>query len=113
MEYDFKILFGKIAAAASKVGRPIAKHLLYLYFVLKGSQLTSAQKLWVCAAIAYIIVPNDFLPRRIFRIVGITDDALALMYVINKVRDSITPEIIQKVDMLLDQWYGYRIDLIK
>ena len=44
---------------------------------------------------------------------GITDDALALMYVINKVRDNITPEIIQKVDMLLDQWFGYRIEIIK
>lgn len=113
MEYDLKILFGKIAAAASRVGRPVARQLLYLYFVLKGSELTSTQKLWIVAAIAYIIVPNDFLPRRIFRIVGITDDALALMYVINKVRDNITPEIIQKVDMLLDQWFGYRIEIIK
>ena len=94
-------------------GRPVARQLLYLYFVLKGSELTSTQKLWIVAAIAYIIVPNDFLPRRIFRIVGITDDALALMYVINKVRDNITPEIIQKVDMLLDQWFGYRIEIIK
>ncbi|MCQ2151918.1 MAG: DUF1232 domain-containing protein [Bacteroidales bacterium] len=113
MEYDLKILFGKIAATASRVGRPIARQLLYLYFVLTGSELTSSQKLWIGAAIAYIIVPNDFLPRRIFRIVGITDDALALMYVINKVRDNITPEIIQKVDMLLDQWFGYRIEIIK
>ena len=100
MEYDLKILFGKIAAAASRVGRPVARQLLYLYFVLKGSELTSTQKLWIVAAIAYIIVPNDFLPRRIFRIVGITDDALALMYVINKVRDNITPEIIQTKELV-------------
>ena len=113
MEFDIKKIFGKIAGAASKVGRPIARQLLCLLFVLKGSELTASQKFWVFAAIAYIIVPNDLLPRRIFRMVGITDDALALMYVINKVRSSITPEMLQKIDMILDEWYGYEIEIIK
>ncbi len=110
--YDFRALFGKIASSAAKVGRPIARQLLYLYFVLKESEMTPSRKFWVYAAIAYILVPNDFLPRRVFRLVGITDDAVALMYVVDKVRKNITPQIIQKVEIILDEWFGYKIEYI-
>lgn len=113
MGYDIGIFFGKIAAAASRVGRPIARNLLYLYFVLRESEMTSSQKMWIYAALAYVLVPNDFLPVRVFRLVGITDDAVAVMYVVRKVREHITPGIIQKVEMILDRWYGYEIEFVE
>ena len=113
MGYDIGTIFGKIAAAASRVGRPIARNLLYLHFVLKESEMTSQQKMWIYAAIAYVLVPNDFLPVKVFRLVGITDDAVAVMYVVRKVRKHITPAIIQKVEMILDQWYGYEIEFVE
>lgn len=47
-----------------------------------------------------------------FHILGITDDALALGYVIAKVKDKITPQIEQKVAMQLDKWFGYEISMV-
>ena len=57
----------------------------------------------------YVLVPGDLIPRRIFHILGITDDALALGYVIAKAKCKITPQIEQKVAMQLDKWFGYEI----
>lgn len=113
MEYDFKKMFGKIAASAAKIGRPIARQLLFLYYVMKESEISSMQKFWICAAMAYVLFPNDFLPRKAFGFIGITDDVIALAYVAGKVRRNITPEMIQKVDMLLDDWYGYEVEFVK
>ena len=67
---------------------------------------------WIYAALVYVLVPGDLIPRRLFRILGITDDALALGFVIAKVKDKITPQIEQKVAMRLDKWFGYEISMV-
>ena len=113
MDYDIRKIFGRLAASAARIGRPIARRLLLLYYVLKESDLSSIQKFWIYAAIAYVLFPDDFLPKKAFGFLGITDDAIALMYVIGKVRSNIKPEMIQRVDMMLDDWYGYEIEFVK
>ena len=60
----------------------------------------------------YVLGPGDLIPRRIFHILGITDDALALGYVIAKAKCKITPQIEQKVAMQLDKWFGYEISMV-
>ena len=59
-----------------------------------------------------VLVPGDLIPRRLLRVLGITDDALALGFVIAKVKDKITPQIEQKVAIQLDKWFGYEISLM-
>lgn len=100
---------GKITDASRKLGRVLTRQLLCLYYVLKEGELTSSEKAWIYAALAYVLIPGDFIPRRIFHILGITDDALALGYVIVKIKDKITPQIELKVAMQLDKWFGYEI----
>ena len=103
------ILFDKIASGAWIVGRATTRQLLCLYYTLKEGDLTLNQKAWIYAALAYVLIPNDLLPRKVFHILGLTDDAVALMYVVAKVKDHITPQILQKVEIQLDKWFGYDI----
>ena len=107
-----KSLFGKIASGAKQLGRAVTGQLLCLYYVLKDGELSSSEKAWIYAALVYVLVPNDLIPRRVFHILGITDDALALGYVVAKVKDKISPQIIQKVEMQLDKWFGYEISMV-
>lgn len=107
-----KDIFGKIAAGAKQLGRFATGQLLRLYYVLKEGDLSTSEKAWIYAALVYVLVPGDLIPRRVFHILGITDDALALGYVIAKVKDKITSQIEQKVAMQLDKWFGYEISMV-
>lgn len=104
--------FGKIASGAKQLGRTVTSQLLCLYYVLKEGELSGSEKAWIYAALVYVLVPGDLIPRRVFNILGITDDALALGFVIAKVKDKITPQIEQKVAMQLDKWFGYEISMV-
>lgn len=107
-----KDIFGKIAAGAKLLGRAVTGQLLRLYFVMKEGELSNSEKAWIYAALVYVLIPGDLIPRKLFHIIGITDDALALGYVIAKVKGKITPQIEQKVAMLLDKWFGYKISMV-
>lgn len=102
-------LLGTLRGFALKAGRSAARQLLRLYYVLKEGDLTSSEKVWVYAALAYVLVPGDLIPRRIFHIIGLVDDAAAVAYIVNKVKRKLTPQIEQHVEMKLDEWFGYRI----
>lgn len=102
-----KDIFGTIANGARRLGRVLTGQLLCLYYVLKEGGLSGKEKAWVYAALAYVLLPGDLIPRRLFHLLGITDDALALGYVIAKMRGRVTPQIRLKVDVQLDKWFGY------
>ena len=48
----------------------------------------------------------DLVPRSVFRVLGILDDGIAVMYVYKKIQANITPEINARVDRTLDEWFG-------
>lgn len=107
-----KDLFSRIASGAKQLGRYATGQLLSLYYVLKEGELSGSEKAWIYAGLVYVLVPGDLIPRRVFHILGITDDALALGYVIAKVKGKITPQIEQKVVIQLDKWFGYEISMV-
>ena len=94
---------------ALKAGRVTARQALRLFYVLKEGDLTSNERVLVYAALIYVLIPGDLLPRRIFHVIGLVDDAAAVAYVINKVRKKLTPAIEQHVEMKLDEWFGYQV----
>lgn len=98
---------------AKKVGRAVAKPVLILYYVLTDAENTTADKALLYAALLYVLVPGDVLPRSVFKLLGVADDAAAILFVYNKVKDKVTPEILQKVEQTLDRWFGYRLDCPK
>lgn len=57
------------------------------------------------AAIIYTVVPTSFIPARLYRFRGLLDEGAAIFFVVNKVRDKMTPAIGNKVQDILDEWF--------
>lgn len=106
-------IFNSIKQFARRAGRVAARQALRFYYVLKYGDLTASERILVYAALVYVIVPGDIIPRRIFHIIGLVDDAAAVAYVVRVVQKKITPVIEQRVEMKLDEWFGYQVSEIK
>ena len=113
LEKDFMSLLERvydgIVSAGNKLGRAVSRQALYLFYIVKEGDLSSSERAMCVAALAYIAVPGDLIPRKVFRVLGITDDALALAYLVKKLKGKLTPDIKMKVERLLDDWFGYAI----
>lgn len=98
-------LWFKIKTYAKQAGRIAAKPLLIFYYVLKEAPLTSKDKMLIYGCILYVITPINLIPQRVFHLLGVMDEATAIVLVIRKVRDKITPEIIAKANATIAEWF--------
>jgi len=98
----------KIKVYALKAGRIAAKPLLIFYYVLKDESLTTKDRMVIYGCILYVISPVTLIPQRVFRLMGVMDEATAILLVIQKVRDKVTPEVIMKAEVTLAQWFDKR-----
>ena len=80
---------------------------------MSEGNLSSFEKAIVYAGILYIVVPNDLLPRKVLGWIGILDDVGVAAWIYNKVGSKITPDIELKVEMILDEWFGYEIQYVE
>ena len=99
-------VFEKIGTYAKKAGRVATKPLLQLYYVLTIGETTTLEKALIVGAILYTIMPFSLIPIKAHKILGMFDEGLAVLYVIKKVQDKITPEIEAKVEETLNAWFG-------
>lgn len=102
----FQDLWQRLQPYAKKAGRAAAKPLLLFYFVVTDSKTTLLDKALIYGCIAYVVIPYSILPRVIYRFLGVMDEAAAVLFVYSKVKDKITPAIENKVDSILDSWFG-------
>ena len=91
---------------AKKGGRLACEPLLKLWFVLDDPRTTTWEKAMIYAAIIYTVSPISIIPAYLYRFLGILDEGAAILYVINKVRNKMTPAIENKVQDILDEWFG-------
>lgn len=99
-------VFGKIGNYAKKAGRVATKPLLQLYYVLTVGETTTIEKALIVGAILYTVMPFSLISFKAHRILGALDEGLAVVYVIKKVQNKITPEINAKVEETLNAWFG-------
>ena len=99
-------VFGKIGIYAKKAGRVATKPLLQLYYVLTMGETTTLEKALIVGAILYTIMPFSLISFKAHKILGMLDEGLAVVYVIKKVQNKITPEISAKVEETLNEWFG-------
>ena len=99
-------VFGKIGVYAKKAGRVATKPLLQLYYVLTMGETTTLEKALIVGAILYTIMPFSLISFKAHKILGMLDEGLAVLYVIKKVQNKITPEIDAKVEETLNEWFG-------
>ena len=95
----------RIKVYAKKVGRVAAKPLLIFYYVLKDESLSSKDKMIIYGCILYVISPVTIIPQHVFKLLGVMDEATAILIIIRRVRDKVTPEIIQKAEATLAEWF--------
>ena len=99
-------LFTKVKISAKRIGREACGDALKLWYVLQDSETTMLEKALICGAILYIVSKNDIISANVYKLLGWVDDGLAAAYVINKVKEKMTPAIENKVKDVLDEWFG-------
>ena len=106
-------LMDKLRPWAIKAGRAATRPLLQFYYVMDDENTSTLDRVLIYAAIIYTIIPMDFLPRSVFKFLGVLDDGVALLYVYKKIKNRITPEINSKVEDTLNEWFGAEYQLIE
>lgn len=99
-------LMDKLRPWALKAGRVATRPLLQFYYVMDDENTSTLDCVLIYAAIIYTISPVSLLPSAVYRFLGVLDEGAALLYVYNKVKDKITPEINAKVEDTLNAWFG-------
>ena len=106
-------LMDKLRPWALKAGRVATRPLLQFYYVMDDDNTSTIDRVLIYAAIIYTIIPMDFLPRTVFKFLGVLDDGVAMLYVYKKIKDKITPEINRKVEDTLNEWFGIEYELVE
>ena len=106
-------LMDKLRPWALKAGRVATRPLLQFYYVMDNDNTSTLDRVLIYAAIIYTIIPMDFLPRSVFKFLGVLDDGVAMLYVYKKIKNRITPEINSKVEDTLNEWFGVEYELIE
>ena len=106
-------LIDKLRPWALKAGRAATRPLLQFYYVMDDENTSTLDRVLIYAAIIYTIIPMDFLPRSVFKFMGVLDDGVAMLYVYKKIKDKITPEINVKVEDTLNEWFGVEYELVE
>lgn len=96
---------GNLRDYALRVGRLAATPVLTFYYVIRYAETSLTEKALIFAAIAYVLSPG-LLPKRLFSVLGILDDGIAVAYVLNKITDKVTPDITARVNATLDTWFN-------
>ena len=106
-------LYAKIRPYAQKYGRVAARPLLQFYYVLQDGKTTLTERAMIYAAIIYTLSPVNLLPKAVYGFLGILDEGTALLFVYNKIKEKITPEIDYKVNESLNEWFGAEYEIIE
>ena len=110
---NIRKLMDRLRPWALKTGRTAARPLLQFYYVMEDEKTSTLDRLLIYAAIAYTVLPMDYIPASIYKFLGILDDGVAVMYVYKKIKSRITPEINAKVDEKLNEWFGVEYEIIE
>ena len=105
-------LMDKLRPWALKAGRAATRLVLQFYYMMDDDNTSTLDRALIYAAIIYTILPMDFLPRTVYRLLGVLDDGVAMLYVYRIIKNRITPEINSKVEDILNEWFGVEYEMI-
>ena len=81
-----------------------SKMMLELYYVMLSEKTSKFNKIVIGAAFAYQFLPNDFLSKEEYGILGYLDNATILYFAYKRVKKSVSPEISKKVEETMNSW---------
>ena len=95
----------KLARAFKKAGIKVVYAALVLFYSLQDPRISKKDKALILGALGYFILPFDQIPD-FMPAVGFSDDLAALLLAFYKVRQCITPELKERAEAKLRQWFG-------
>lgn len=110
---EINALMDTLRPWALTVGRVAARPLLQFYYVMEDESTSTLDRVLIYAAIIYTILPLDLVPRTVYKVLGVLDDGVAMLYVYKKIKNKITPEINSKVEDTLNEWFGVEYEAIE
>lgn len=110
---NYSVLWNRISEYANKAGRVATRPILLLFYVMKSRDTPKKDKMLIFSTLSYLVLPIDVLDTRRLPIVGWFDEIVSLSVTYQKVRDNITPEIVSKVDSILDKWFPEYTDYVE
>ena len=87
-----------------RAGRSIARPALEALEMMLDPATPPQARLTLLAALTYLLVPTDLIPD-LLPVAGFSDDLVAITAVMGLCRNHITPEIRQRAQRRLDQWF--------
>lgn len=109
----WKTLYGHIRTYGEKAGRMACKPILTFFYAMQSEELSTLDRCLIYGALAYVIIPSDFLPAKVLGWLGLIDDAAALTYVYNKLEDKVTPDVQRRVEETIDEWFGPEYEIVE
>lgn len=98
------IIFNHIRKQAANGTKETTKMMLELYYVMLSDKTSKFNKLVIGAAFAYQFLPNDFLSKEDYGILGYLDNATILYVAYKRIKKCVTPEISKKVEETMNSW---------
>jgi uncharacterized membrane protein YkvA (DUF1232 family) len=103
--FSEETLWEKIKKYSRSAGLKVIYAALLLLFIMKDKNVAIKTKVSIAAALGYFILPTDAI-FDLTPIIGYTDDLGVLIFVLTQVASNITPEIREKAQNKLSEWFG-------
>ena len=90
-EYSDESFWSLVRKSFSSIGEAALRQAFTLYNALQDERTPNGARMVIVGALAYLILPADFIPD-IIPVVGFSDDAGAIAAAVATVASNITPE---------------------
>ena len=87
-----------------RAGRSVARPAVEALEMLLDPATPAQTRLTLLTALTYLLIPTDLIPD-LLPVAGFSDDLVAITAVLGLCRNHITPEIRQRAQRRLDQWF--------
>ncbi len=98
------IILAQIKRQAMVGTKETTKMMLELYYVMLSEKTSKFNKIVIGAAFAYQFLPNDFLSKEEYGILGYLDNATILYFAYKRVKKNVSPGISKKVEETMNSW---------
>ena len=103
--FNLPLLWEKIKENAKRYGRYAARQALLMYYVLKSDETPRSAKIIIYGALAYLVLPVNFISSKHHPILGWADEIAAIAIAYRKGRQYVTPEMERQADETLNNWF--------
>lgn len=103
--FSEKSFWQKIKKFSKAAGRKVIYAVLLLYYAMKDKNVSLKTKIYIASSLGYFILPVDAI-FDLTPIIGFSDDLSVLIFAIKQISSVITPEIKEKAQNKLTEWFS-------